>query len=399
MKIPAIKGKITDLFAKGRVADRVTAALFCLFLIAAGALTVLLPARAFSPNENRTLMTGERLFAGHTAARVFDGSFEADAGDYFRDQFPLRETMLKVKTLSDVVLVRMETNGVIYGTSGYQIPRPAQTSDTATARNVAAISLLRDTLGEEDIPLVFAVVPRPADVLVRYYPSAYTGEELANEREELFSAAHFALDLRETILPGAERGEYLYYRTDHHWTTEGAYLAYAAVAEALGVTPYPISGFTRETASDAFYGTTYSKTLAPFTVPDTMEYFRYEGDESFTTRIADTGVSFAGFYDRSYLEGKDKYASFLSGNNARVTIRGEGEERPLLLVVKDSYFHSLAPFLARHFDLDLIDPRYYNESVARLIEEEKPAAVLILCGLDTVTDSAALSKLAFGLGR
>ena len=89
----------------------------------------------------------------------------------------------------------------------------------------------------------------------------------------------------------------------------------------------------------------------------------------------------------------------MPGNNARVTIRGEGEERPLLLVVKDSYFHSLAPFLARHFDLDLIDPRYYNESVARLIEEEKPAAVLILCGLDTVTDSAALSKLALGLGR
>ncbi|MBQ4298062.1 MAG: hypothetical protein II771_07195, partial [Clostridia bacterium] len=294
----------------------------------------------------------------------------------------------------------METNGVIYGSSGYQIPRPAQAQRSYTAQNAAAVSLFRQELEERGIPFVFAVAPRPADVLVRYYPSAYTGAELENERLELFSAAPFALDLREPILEGIGRGEYLYYRTDHHWTTEGAFRAYTVIAEALGVTPYPISDFTRETASAAFYGTTYSKTLSPFTVPDTMEYFRYEGDGDFTTEIADTGVSFSGFYDRSYLGKKDQYSSFLSGNNARVTIRKNGgEDRPLLLLVKDSYSHSLAPFLARHFDLDLIDPRYYNDTVARLLNEERPDAVLILCGLDTVTDSAALSKLAFGLGR
>ena len=391
MKLPAKKIKITDL---------VTVVLFCLFLLAAGVLTVALPSRAFSQNENRTLMTGERLLSGATASRIFDGGFEADAGDYFRDQFPLRETMLKVKTLSDIALVRMETNGVIYGSSGYQIPRPAQAQRSYTAQNAAAVSLFRQELEERGIPFVFAVAPRPADVLVRYYPSAYTGAELENERRELFSAAPFALDLREPILEGIGRGEYLYYRTDHHWTTEGAFRAYTVIAEALGVTPYPISDFTRETASAAFYGTTYSKTLSPFTVPDTMEYFRYEGDEDFTTSIADTGVSFSGFYDRCYLEKKDQYSSFLSGNNARVTIRKNGgEDRPLLLLVKDSYSHSLAPFLARHFDLDLIDPRYYNDTVARLLDGERPDAVLILCGLDTVTDSAALSKLAFGLGR
>lgn len=160
----------------------------------------------------------------------------------------------------------------------------------------------------------------------------------------------------------------------------------------------PIESYTREVVSDAFFGTTWSTAGMSWIAPDTMEYFRFAGDTDFTTTILDNGTSFAGFYDRSYLSKKDKYSSFIGGNNALVTVTKNGDaDRPTLLLVKDSFAHSAVPFLAQHYDLVIVDIRYYKKSTAALIDEYGADRVLVLYNIDSLTSSADSVLLRAGL--
>ena len=204
----------------------------------------------------------------------------------------------------------------------------------------------------------------------------------------------------KAITESAQGTDPLYYRTDHHWTTLGAYYAYCEIIKSFGdidLKPAPLSEFTIEQASDSFYGTTWSKAGMKWIKPDTIEYFRYEGDEDCITKIEDTGTSFKGFYDRSYLDKKDKYSSFISGNNGRVDItRADGQKREKLLVMKDSFAHSMIPFLARHYDLVILDLRYYSASIAKLVLTEGISRVLIIGNIDNLCQSVIYGILGYG---
>lgn len=386
--------KKTEKKSLGSFSDFAAVLLFCGVIVLGGILTAALPGRSFSENENRHLMTKTELFSGNFTERLFSGQFKDDAADFCRDQFPLREKMLALRAVSDMALVRYETNGVLYGTEGYLIPRRDSVSTENVAVNLEAISALRKALSTENIPTYVAVAPRPADVLERYYPSAYSAEMLAGVREAIFSSGE-ALDLLPALKPAADAGEGVYYKTDHHWTAYGAYLAYRAICPLLGVEPLPEEAFVRETASESFFGTSYSKVMSPFVRPDSLEYWHLAEEADFTTEIRG-GKTFSGFYDRSYLATKDKYSSYLGGNNAYVRVtKNSGEERPVLLLIKDSYAHCMVPYLAAHFDLVVIDPRYYWESAYLLAKECGAEGVLVLCGADSLTDSDSFRVLRY----
>jgi hypothetical protein len=134
-----------------------------------------------------------------------------------------------------------------------------------------------------------------------------------------------------------------------------------------------------------------------WTRPDTLEFYRYAGDSDYTVRNILTGEEMQGFYELSYLDTKDKYAAFLGGNSAHVRVTGKGADRPTLLLVKDSYANALVPFLAIHFDLEIIDLRSYTGSAGALAKDTGAVAVLILYGADMIASSDDLTLLGYGL--
>ena len=125
---------------------------------------------------------------------------------------------------------------------------------------------------------------------------------------------------------------------------------------------------------------------------DKVALFRYEGDTLFQTENFDMGVIYDGLYDHSKLSFGDAYGVYPVPDcgYARITL-GNGREK--LLLICDSYGDSLAPFLARHFDLDIIDPRYFGGSVKKLIEETNYTAALVCFGMDTLAGKEILYKL------
>ncbi|MBM6838716.1 hypothetical protein H9X77_10885, partial [Clostridium saudiense] len=141
------------------------------------------------------------------------------------------------------------------------------------------------------------------------------------------------------------KDKYIYYRTDHHWTAYGAYLAYKEFVKSIGEIPIELEeeDFTK---IDDFYGTYFSKTK-PFNVePDIFSYLDLNG---VTMNIM--GEEYDSIYDYSQLELRDKYALFLNGNNALTVIRNSNlKNGKKIAVIKDSYANSLVPYLTQNFE-------------------------------------------------
>ncbi len=353
---------------------------------------IILPDKSFSEEENRTLQT----FPKFTLEALDSGSYTKKIGTYFADQMPLRGLFVESKAASETWLGKQENNGVIIGREGHIVAKSDFPNTSVMDKNLGAI---KEFSSSNKLDLRVAVAGRAQDVLLSYMPELYPAGEISDrDFARVWAGLEGVrkIDILTPLRSYAENGEYVYYRTDHHWTTLGAYYAYVEIIRSYGIEPYPIEDFTREKVSEEFYGTTWSKAGMRWTEPDSMEFFRFDGDEKFVTEITDNDSGFDGFYDFSYLEKKDKYSSFIGGNNGRVRISiPSGKPRETLVLVKDSFGHSVAPFLARHFNLEIIDLRYYKSSFADFLTETGADKVLILYNLDSLAASSELLQLNY----
>lgn len=345
----------------------------------------LLPDKAISENENRSLASAPEL----TPSSLTDGSYTAKLGEYFADQFPLRDLFVGGKAYSELLQLKGENNGVI-NAGGTLVPRPANDT-SALSNNVKAIDYFADAVS---VPVTVAALPRTADVFAELLPAYYPAEAdaaLLSAFKAAMSEASVALP--DLITPLCESN--CYYRTDHHYTTHGAYEAYLALADSLGYTPYELSFFTAERVTEDFSGTAMRTSGFYMNEADEIVLYRYEGDEDYAVTADGEEIS---LYDFDKLNGTDKYAIFLGGNHARVDITS-GEAKPKLLIVRDSFADSIAPFLALHFDLVMIDYRYFNGSAAQIIQSENISQVLILQSVSEYCEVKNLSYLAKGVKK
>jgi hypothetical protein len=384
-----------------RVADLILLSALSLILLGFGVAIYLLPQKSYSEQENRTLQTMPEL----SMSVLTDNGFSHDIADFYADQFPTRSAFVGLKTLSEISLLRYENNGVLIGKNGYLIKRLeyGESEYDNIRKNLTAVASFSDTL---DIPVTLSIAPRGIDVLTDYLPDYYATDRAdaawtvtleAAERLGL-SPVIFTEELRGSASVGTE----VWFRTDHHWTPRGAYLAYMLLYDELGYYPMPLpmhfESLTAETLDAPFYGTTYSSAGMPWARADEMTFYHIPEEERYLCEIVDTGKSFYGFYDRTYLETKDKYGALIGGNNGHVRITDTAHpDKPTLLIVKDSFSHAVIPYLAQHFTLEILDLRYWRGSVSTLADECNAEQVLILLGLDSLASAPTLELLKYGM--
>lgn len=373
--------------ANERVPELITLGLFAAFIAVFAIAFWILPDRDMSEEENRALAQ----FPEISVQSVVSGEFTEKFASYMADQFPLRDQFVAVKAASELALGKRENNSIFV--LGDTLAERFDTVDSENfERNITAIDAFVEACRDCGLTAEFALFGRAMDVMdIPVYGSGAT--DAAWEK----LGGHDHLDMRRAL--DGHNGEYVYYRTDHHHTSLGAYYAYAYLAPRLGFEANDIGHYRRETLSGEFFGTTYSKSGAKWIAPDSVEAFHWDGDGAVTVSV-DGKEPRTGMYFEEYLDKKDKYSVFLGGNNARVNVRavldGEGE-RAKLLIVKDSFAHSLAPFLAEHFDITMIDPRYYKKPLIKLVEDEGFDAVLVCCNMDTLSSAAPFAILRAGL--
>ena len=167
-------------------------------------------------------------------------------------------------------------------------------------------------------------------------------------------------------------------------TTQGAFVLYQNFSKALGYTPYSTDFFTPVTVSESFSGTSDAKAGIPLTAPDAITLYRYKGDDTYQVKCGDTPPK-TGFYDMEKLKTRDGYGVFFGGNYGLLEISQATDKRPVLLVIKDSYANALLPFLALHYHLLVIDPRYNPPPITDVWKNAN--AILVLCGEGTLSNN------------
>lgn len=301
----------------------------------------------------------------------------------FADRMPFRTALLKLNRNIILSLGKNEFAGAFLGENGYIFSN----EDTSVATLEKNLSFA-DSLSM-DFETHVCIIPSKTDSLLAYLPKFYD-----SERGELWQTAaknkNNVADILPTVLLAANNGKYVYYRGDHHLTSLGSYYVYKSLATSLGFAAYGADDFSVGIVKTNFSGSDARKMLTE--TGDKIALFHYGGDSRFVTENLDSGRKYDGLYDFDKLLSNDPYGVFPIPDCGRVKIT-LGEGRETLLLICDSYGDSLAPFLARHFDLDIIDPRYYGGSVKELINENDYTAALLCFGMDTIAGKEILYRL------
>jgi hypothetical protein len=339
-----------------RISQVVTAVLFCAFLAGFGLLHILLPDRTFSPVENRTLSK----MPDFSWSALVDGSYTSKLEKYLEDQFPLRDGWMGLKNRYEYLLGKREFHGVYL--CGDRLIHKIEDASRAE-QNITYLQKLTELT---DVPVYLGLIPTAAEVYRDQLPAGAENFDQAAYLEKVRESVPDAVWVDMEKWMDSASGVSLFYRTDHHWTSAGAWHGYAALMEAMGESFEPLG--TPETVADDFYGTLYSSSGVHWLAPDTIE--RYVSGEGVTVENFEKGETH-GLYVDSFLGEKDKYASFLGGNTPLYIIRNpEAASGEKLLVVRDSYSDAMAPFLSQYFaEIHLVDLRYYRTSVAEYAQE------------------------------
>lgn len=349
-------------------------------------LNLVLPSRDFSEQENRYLQQRPAF----TFRALFSGSFTEQFEKYTTDQFAFRDTWTTLKARCELLTGKRENKGVYYCDGGTLITRYDAPDDALIAENVSYLNALTEHV---DVPVYFALIPGAAEIEAeKLPPNAPTDSQRA-----VIDAA-YALSEAEDIdmlSPlAAHRDEYIFYRTDHHWTSLGAFYGYNALRSAWGMPPADAAAYDRRVVTDSFYGTTYSSSGFSWVAPDEIETFVPDDGSAVVTNYGTAEPQITPLYDTSKLEVKDKYSMFLGGNTPRLVIE-TGAPGPRLCVIRDSYTDSLIPFLLADFsEIHVLDLRYFQNSVQAYINDGDFDAVLVMYSVPNFSTDTNLFLLA-----
>ena len=351
--------------------------LFCLFIGGIFLGSMILPDKTFSPVENRNLAQAPNV----SWENITSGKFMEDTEDYVNDQIIGRDFWVALKAWSERLSGKQENNGVYFAKEDTLISRVDTPEQELLDENIGYVNALVDNV---DVPVYFGIIPSAAEIWADRLPA---GAPTADEQaiiDRLYNAVQtHTVDLSSVL--AAHHGEELYYRTDHHWTSLGAYYGYAALMDAMGLEAAPLDESRKVTVSEDFYGTLYSSSGVRWLPPDHID--RYISDEGVTVTAYPDGTPHPGsLYVDSFLSEKDKYSSFLGGNKPLCVIETGHTGAPKVLVIRDSYADSLAPFLTQSFsEIHLFDPRYNLTSVKDYVEQNEIDSVVVLYSISNFT--------------
>ena len=363
------------------------ALLFSAAIFAAPALFFLQPKKDFSEREKRYLAEAPTL----SLQSLLSGEFTEKLGRYVADHFPEREFFVGLNAYLDLYTGRQGVKDYFLSEDGRLFARPVDDDLRTLDANLASINrFARDLAGTEaDIPVTLMLVPSSGAVLLDEPP--YPDGEIIAYAYERAETGH--VDLLPAFR-GSGDPDSLYYRTDHHWTSEGAFRAACAYRRALGLSVPTEESYTRQSYTP-FYGSAYAGSGLWLTAPDSLELW-YSGNVMQVSN--ETGQTNSSVFYLDRLEEQDKYRVFLDGNHALVRIENlsrTDEEARSLLVVRDSFSNSLGCFLAGLYDkVILVDLRYYKLPLTDLLLDEDIDEVLIEYSVDNFLHDANLTFLS-----
>lgn len=366
--------------------------LFTVFIVGFTVLDCVTPTRTHSEFESN--LSQMPKFSLET---LLNGKFTADYESYVNDQFLLRDEWITLKSYTETLFGKVENNGVIYGKDGYLFEKLTSYDEKRLNLNIEAVQKFCEKYPE--LSVKFALIPNSYEVLSDKLPIASPVLDQNKLINDIYARVSSAENIDILSALKAHNSEYIYYKTDHHWTTLGAYYAYEKLCDVLEIEKVDINQLNENLVED-FYGTYFSKAKSFTIKPDIIKY--YDVNASMAIMTSDKAgkfvpeTSFATLYDEGKFHTRDKYSAFTYSNNALTVITNNGEyEKERLLVIKDSYSNSLVPFLSTDYkEIVMVDLRYMF-NISMVLNQYDFDDVLIMYNVSTFTGDVDVVKLKY----
>lgn len=390
--------------------DKLMIGLFSVIMAAIVIATIVQPKAEVSENENRTLAKFPTVFDTAKAEDATNflstikwkyiadrngNAFKDDFEAYLCDHIVGRETWVKACNTMQRLSGKKEING-IYTVGEQMVQTFTEYDEDAVNASIKAMNAFSAKFPEKRFYFMLAPTSQEIfDAKIPRYVGTISERSFIDDTYGKLQGIT-PIDCRSALAFNSD--EYIYYRTDHHWTSLGAFYAYRSAAEVLGYSAYQLNSFNIEAASSGFRGSLYSRTLDDSIAPDTIDYyFLADGEPNVKMTCIDNGKTnvYDSLYVRDFLETKDKYSGFTGRNVPVVTIETDVDTDRSLLIIKDSYAHSLVPFLSKHYSkITMLDIRYINTDISRIVKLDEYQQVMFMYNSITFAEDRNLTKLA-----
>ena len=340
---------------------KIIASILSIVILSFSIIFIFSKSKDYSENENRYLNKTPKFSFNN----LFSGKYMLDLESYLKDQFPLRNEFMGLKTSFDKLTNKKVINGVFLGKDNYlleEFKKPVNSDKIIDTLNIFYKN-------NNYINLNLMIVPTSEEINYKKLPSNVVLPSQKEMIDYIYSKIKFnTVNVYDTINKNNDKYQ-MYYYLDHHWTTCAAYYAYLEYAKNNDIQPLDITDFDVELVTKEFNGTLYSKTNDYSRNSDSIYVFNRKNNLKveyvYEDKVTDT------MYEYSYLDKKDKYSLFLDNNHPLIIITNNDIiTNKEIIVIKDSYANSLIPFLVNHFKkVHVIDPRYYNLSITSYLKE------------------------------
>lgn len=358
--------------------------IFSIIIISIFILDIVVPSKSFSEIENRNLAKKPKF----SLEALEDGSYTKKLETFINDHFLFRDEWISLKSISEYALGKIENNNIIYGKNGYMFDKIKSYDKDRFYKNLEALNIF---ISKFDGRVSTMIVPNSYEIYDDYVP---LGANLLNQKEiidEIYNSNSKDNNIDLISLFKENKEKYIYYRTDHHWTTYGAYLAYSEYIKSLGEKPIELNAF-KENHVENFYGTYFSKSKAFNAKSDVLTYYDID---NITMNI--DGKKYNSLYDYEKLNGRDKYSAFIRGNNGLTIIKNNMvKNKKKLLVFKDSFANSIIPFLSQNFEeIHVIDLRNFTKKVSKYLQNTNFDEVFVLYNMDSFFNEVNILRLKY----
>ncbi|WMJ84083.1 DHHW family protein [Oscillospiraceae bacterium LTW-04] len=350
---------------------------------------LLVPAKTFSEMENRYLNQLPKF----SLSAIMDSTSKGYAQkfeQYANDQFALRDQWISLKSRCEALLGKTENNGIVYGKKDYLFEKYRTFDAQRLEKNLGYLEEFSAL--NPDVNKYIMIVPGSYNILSDLVPVGLGNIDQLPLIEEVNSrlakSGYTGVDVSANLLAHAD--EDIYYRTDHHWTTQGAWYGYERFAHAMGLAAI-IPQQPLAQSAEGFWGTYYSKAKKYDAMADTITWYDLP-----VNGVTIDGEAFDSMYDMSALDTRDKYALFLHANNGVTVIKNDSAPEGAVMVIKDSYANCFVPFLTQNFHkVVVVDLRSLPKGVNELVKTEQIRNVLVLYSFSNLSSDANLPRIRY----
>ena len=323
-------------------------------------------------------------FPDVTPYTLLSGEWSNAVESYLTEHLGFHDTLFRIKSRADLIVGEKMIQGV-YITDDMLLEK-RYSEELPAAENLAAAP--NTFFRENGIPTFLLLIPSASEIYETRLPANAVSTEEQQRLKDIYAATDTGVRCLDAYhVLSSLRNDYIFYRTDTHWTCFGAFSVYQNAIQKMGFTPVPYQRYVISHLSTEFRGDLYAQTLYGGVKPDMLDCYHYERGSSVTSvtayyangTVEQRGKS---LYDTASLYSEDMYRFYLGRRCDRLVIRTNVENGKKLLLFKDDFADCMVPFLLQHYsEICLIDLELTNDRWATTADPADYTQALFLCSM------------------